>query len=873
MPDVVRRFIALVSRLAPQWARREFRAEWEAEMATAWETRTRGSLREDVRVVSRAIGSIPDAWFLFRQQWSADMLLQDVRHALRLMRLRPGYTALVVLMLALGIGANTAVFSVINGVLLRPLPFGDPSKLVMVWENDRVNHKPRYPVAPANYRDWLDQSRTIAPLAAWVQGTMILTGVEEPVRLHSTIATAHFFDVLGVGPELGRTFTEAETLVGHDRVAVLSHSTWEKRFAGDRGIVGRTITLEGKPFQVVGVMPRGFTFPDRETDIWRPAVLSPETAQLRAVHFFSVMGRVAPGVSIDQARAEFDTIAVRQQKLYPQTNDQRGVTIVPLHEQIVGETRAALYLLSAAVGLVLLIGCANVANLMLVRATGRRREFAIRAALGADRTRLLRQMLIEGVALAAAGGVAGLVLAVWLTSVLAVIAADYVPRVTDVHVDATVLGFVTLLSLATGVLFALAPAWMSSRPDVQDALHHGSRTAGVRPGAKRLRGGLVVAELAIAVTLLVGAALAGRSFLRVLEVNPGFQREHVVTGEIALPESRYSDDAPIVQFYDTLLERLRALPGVRAAGAVNALPMSGSGPTSWFTPENFPRPAGEPPEVNYRVATPGYFEAMGVPILAGRMFQPSDRGGLQVAIVNHALVERFLQGHEPIGLRFRLGPNPKSPWHTIVGVIGDIHEAGPDLPAQPQAYLPFAQDVFSDMTLVARLEGDSGAQLSAIAGLVRSLDRDVPLSQPRTMDDVLQTYLAPRRLTMLLLGVFAALALLLALLGVSGVMGYTVSQRTNEIGVRMALGAERGAILRMMLAEGARMGLAGVALGLAVSLAASRLLRGMLFGITPTDAPTYAAVAAVMLAVGLVACYLPARRAARVNPLNAIRAE
>ena len=860
MRNALRRFIAVVSCLAPRWAQRDFRAEWEAELAT------------DPRM-GRALGAVPDAWFLFRQQWSLDMLLQDVRYAFRLMRLRPGYTALIVLMLALGIGANTAVFSVINGVLLRPLPFKDPSRLLMIWENDQLNRKPRYPVAPANYVDWRDQARTVTPIAAYAQGTMILTGVEEPVRLRSTVATPRFFDVLGVTPALGRAFADADAVPPHHRVAILSHRTWQQRFAADPAIVGRTITLEGNPFQVIGVMPRGFAFPDPDVDIWRPAAMSAQVLQLRAQHFFSVIGRLAPGQAIAQARAEFETIASRQQRLYPQTNDQRGVTIVPLHEQIVGETRAALYLLAAAVALVLLIGCANVANLMLVRATGRRRELAIRAALGADRMRLIRQMLIEGLVLSLAGGLAGLALAGWLTRALSRVATDYVPRLSEVTLDIPVLLFVTALSVATGALFALAPAWMSSRPDVQDALRQGTRTAGTRPGTRRMRAGLVVAELAIAVVLLIGSALVARSFVRVLQVDAGFQAAHVITGEVALPGSRYGDAAPVIRYYDTLLERVRALPGMRAAGAVNALPLSGSGPTAWFTPEGLPRSPGEPPEVNYRVATPGYFEAMGIPVMAGRSFEATDTGELKVAIVNRTLVERFLAGRAPIGMRFRLGPNPKAPWRTIVGVIADVHEAGPDLPAQPQAYLPLAQDVFSDMTLVARVDGDAHAQLAAVAGVIASIDRDVPLSRARTMEQAVGVYLAPRRLSMLLLGAFAGLALLLALLGVSGVMGYTVSQRTNEIGVRMALGADRTTILKMMLREGARLGLAGVGLGVVLALAGSRFAQGLLFGITPTDLPTYAAVAVAMLVVGLAACYVPARRAAAIDPLNAIRME
>jgi len=873
MPELLRRFIALVSRLAPRWARREFRAEWEAELSAAWPSRADPGWRTRGTVALKAAGSIADAWYLFRQQWSLDMVMQDVRYALRLVRQRPGYAALVILMLAIGIGANTAVFGVIDGVLLRPLPFKDPSSLVMVWENDRVDRKPRYPVAPANYHDWTDQTRTIQPMAAFIQGTMNLTGVGEPVRLHSTVATARLFDVLGVRPALGRTFTEADAVPPRHRVAVLSDRVWQQRFGSDRAIVGRRITLEGNAYEVIGVMPRGFAFPDRDVDLWRPAAISPQVLQTRATHFFSVVGRLAPGATLDAARTDFEAVALRLQRQYPATNDQRGVTIVPLHEQVVGDVRKALYLLAAAVALVLLIGCANVANLMLVRATSRRRELAVRAALGADRARLVRQMVIEGVVLAGAAGVVGVLLAAWLTSVLSVMAADYLPRASEVHLHLRVLLFATVLSMGTGVLFALAPGWLSSQPDVQEALRQGSRAAGARPAARRLRSILVIAELAIAVALLVAAALVGRSFLEVLRVEPGFSTDHVVTGSIALPGSRYSDDPPVIQYYDTLLARVRGLPDVRAAGAVNALPLDGSGPTAWITVEGIPRPAGEPPEVNYRAATPGYFEAMAVPIVAGRAFNATDNGELKVAIVNRALAERFFAGVNPIARRIRLGPNPKAPWRTIVGVVADIHEEGPDLPPRPQAYLPLAQDAFSDMTLAVRADGDPGALRAAMAAVARSIDRDVPLSRIRSLDEVLQACVAPRRLAMLLLAAFAGVALLLSALGVTGVMAYTVSQRTNEIGVRMALGAQRSEILRMVLREGARLGATGLALGVGLSLAATRLLGAWLFGVTATDAPTFVAVAAFMLAISLIACYLPARRAAGVDPLSAIRTE
>jgi predicted permease len=876
MPDLARGFIALVSRLAPAWARREFRAEWEAEIATAWRDRPHRSWRDSARVARQAAGSVPDAWFLFRQQWSADMLLQDVRYALRLMAQRPGFTTVVVLTLALGIGANTAVFSVVNGVLLRPLPLGEPDRLMAIWENDRVNGKPRYPVAPANFKDWTEQTRAFEQVAAFRGDAGNFTADGDTTRVPGAVVTANFFDAIGVRPLLGDGFKPEHGVSGQHRVLVLGYDTWQRQFGGDTAVVGRQIDFGSpQPYRIVGVMPRSLRFPERETGYWRAMAMHPETLANRSLHFLSVVGRRRPGVTPEQAQADMDAIARQQQIAYPATNDQRGVTLVPLKEQIVGDVRTPLYALGAAVFIVLLIGCANVGNLLLIRAASRRRELALRAALGADRMRIVRQLLVEGLALAGAGAVAGLVLAMWATTVLSRVAAPYVPRIGDAGVDGRVLAFLAVISVVSGILFALVPALTSGRHDIRDALQDNTmRAAGASPAASRLRAALAIGELAMACVLVIGAGLVLKSFWRLMQVSPGFATERVLNAAIELPQSRYPDGAQIRLFYDTLFERLRQVPGVLAVGGTNTLPMAGSGPTTWLTIEGRPRPAGEPPEVNYRTASAGYFTALDVPVIAGRTFTPQDTPtSLITVVINRTLAERFFSGRDPIGQRIRIGPNPKGAWRTIVGVVGDMHQSGPDAPVQPELYLPIAQDSFADLTLAIRTQSEPMALAATLRDVVHSIDPKLHVIGTTTMEQILSEHVASRRLLMILLAIFAGVALLLALIGIYGVMGSAVSQRTNEIGVRMALGAQRGEIMAMILREGARLGLAGLALGVAISLAATRLIAASLFGVTPTDAATYAAVVVLMLAVGLFACYLPARRASRVDPLSAIRSE
>lgn len=857
MRKVLQRFIAAVSRLAPPDARREFRAEWNAELATD-------------PSLGRALGALPDAWCLFRQQWSLDMLVHDIRHAIRLMRQRPGYTALVVVTLAIGIGAATAMFSAIHAVLLRPLPFADPSRLVMIWENDRLNGKPRYPVAPANFADWRRGNQTLESIAAWIpqEGTLRTGG--EPFHANTAVVTTDFFDTLGVAPLLGRGFTPNDVPPAQ-HVLVLSHATWMAHFGGDPAVIDRLYRFGDADYRVVGVMPSGFEFPDRTVDVWRPLAERPELMATRAQHFMFVVGRVRPAFTVSQAAQDLERIASDAQRSYPQTNERRGTTMVMLRDAVVGDVRAPIYYLGLAVGLLLLIGCANIANLMLAQASTRRREMAVRAALGAGRARLVRQLLVEGTMLAMLSGAAGVLIAWRGTEIIARLAVDYVPRVATIGIDPVVLLFAAALSMTTGVVFTIVPALRASRPNVQHDLRDAGR--GTTSGGRTLRDGLVIVELAAAVVLVAGGALLLESFWRVLRVNPGFTTTQVLVVDPELTQSRYQTGPAIAQFYVDVIARLQSVPGIRAAAAVNNVPLSGQAWTSWLTIENRPRPAGEPPEVGYRSATPGYLAALQIPLLQGRWIADSDTAAsMRVAVVNKALADRFFPNGDAVGSRIRLGPNPKALWKTIVGVVGNVRHAGPEAEPAPEAFQPFAQDPFEG-SMVIRADLDRGAAVSAVRSAVAAVDPTVVVAQVRWLDTLMDEHVAPRRLSMLLVEAFAAIALGLALLGIYGVISYTVAQRVPEIGVRIALGAAPPAIHQMVLGDGLRLALPGLAAGTAIALAVARLARSLLFGVSPADPATFASVLVLICAVAALACYLPARRAARVDPVTAMRSE
>lgn len=858
MRSGLRRFIAVVAWLAPGSRRREFKAEWEAELATD-------------PSMSRAVGAVSDALFLNRQAWSLDMWLQDVRYSLRVLTRRPAYTALVLLTLAIGIGAATSVFSALDAILVRPLPYPDPSRLVKVWENDRVNRKPRYPTAPANWDDWRSQNRTFENLAAYIEdGGGSLSAGGDPFHVSIPVVSTNFFDVIGVKPILGRTFARADATPPSHRILILSFNAWQNRFGSDPRVIDRTVPLNDIPYRIVGVMPRGFAFPVRDPDGWRPMAETPQTLQTRAQHFLDVIGRLKPGVSLADAHGDLEQIAGRAQTQYPATNDQRGTTLAPLHEAIAGELRSPMLLLAGAVTILLIIGAVNVANLMLVEATARRREIALRAAVGADRFRIARQLLVEGVLLALGGGAVGVALAWGATRAVARAAVDYVPRAGAIGMDGRVLGFALVLSALTGIVFALAPALLASRADVQQELREGTRSVG---GSRRLRAAFVVVEFAAAVVLVIGAGLLLRSFWNLIRIQPGYATDHVVVASVELPR-RYESGPVITQFYVDLLARLATRSDIRAAGVVNNLPVSGAGWTTWLTIENTPRPPGEPPEVGYRAASPGYFATVRIPVLEGRGLTDSDTPeSLKVTVVNRALADRFFPAGDAVGRHVRIGPNPKAPWRTIVGIVGNVRHSGPEVEAAPELFLPFRQDVNGDMSLAVRGDGDAAALAGAVRDAVRAVDPTVTLWRLRPMGDLLDDHLAPRRLALVVVEGFAAVALALALIGIYGVLSYTVSQRVPEIGVRMALGATPSGILRMTIRDGLRLAIPGVTAGVAAALFLTRLASTVLFNVSAGDPLSYVVLTTAVLCVALAACYLPARRAARIDPISAIRVE
>jgi putative ABC transport system permease protein len=810
-----------------------------------------------------------------------EIVLQDLRYANRRLRKSPGFAVVAVLTLALGIGANSAIFSVVNAVLLRSLPFAEPDRLV-AFGTIKHGEEPRAgSLSPPDFMSLRDHTRTLTDVAALSYGGATLTGGGEPERVDAAWVSAGFFELLGATPVLGRTIRPEENQPGNTGVAVLGHGFWQQHLGGDSAIVGQTITLNGVTRTVVGVAPPGFGFPENRA-LWAPLqydeTFSSETDRNRRAQWLSVIGRVQPGVPLERARAEVQSLAAQLEQEFPQTNTNVTLATLSLHEVMVGEVRTPLLILLGAVGLVLLIACANVANLLLARAAARQGEMAVRAALGAGRGRLVRQLLTESVLLGLVGGVVGLLLAHWGTALLVALRPAGIPRLDDVGVDGTVVGFTFLVALLTGVVFGLIPALQATRSDLVASIREAGRGAlGGRQG-QRTRSALVVAEMALAVMLLVGAGLLMRSFLQLQRVDPGFRPEQTLALDLSLPTRRYPEDEQRIAFYGTLLERIEGLPGVRSAGAVNLLPMGDDRFVLSFAVEGRPTPPpGEQPTLEVRVATPEYFRTMGIPLLRGRDFAEADRADApQVVVINETTAQRFFAGEDPIGQRVRTGwgiGEDHFAGGEIVGVVGDVRQLGPGKEFIPELYLPSTQVPESDLSVVVRTAGDPLALAKAIRAEVRALDANLPVSNLRTLDQVLSRAVAQPRFYLLLLGAFAAVALVLAAIGIFGVMSYSVVQRTREIGIRVALGANPGAVLRMVVGRALWLALGGVAVGLLGALALSRLLGSLLFGVSATDPLTFAGVAALLTSVALLATYLPARRATRVDPMVALRSE
>jgi putative ABC transport system permease protein len=837
-----------------------------------------GMSPEEARLAARrSFGSLALSKEDSRAMWglgSLEILWQDLRYGLRMLLKNPGFTTIAVLTLALGIGANTAIFSVVNVVLLRPLPYAEPERLVWLWDT-----QPQLPTAPASlpdFLDWKEQNRSFEQLAAFQSGNMFLDTGDGTRDTQVGLVTPETFALFRANPILGRAFTAEETLPGRSRVVVLGHAMWQSRFGADPNALGRTVELSGAAYKVIGVMPAGFSFPN-QSELWRPLPIDPAKLD-RGPHYLRVIGRLKPGVTPAQAQAEMTAIAARLAQQYPEKIAGHGVKLEPLRDVILGDIGPALFILLGAVGFVLLIACANVANLLLSRAGARQKEIAVRTALGASRPRLVRQLLTESVMLAVGGGGAGLLIAElgvrWLVS----FGHDTIPRVNEIAVDPRMAGFTLLISAATGALFGLAPALQASRPIFADALKESGRaSAGVQ--RNRLRSALVISEVALSLVLLIGAGLMIRSFAKLSQVNPGFNPARALTIGVTLLRSKYPDDERVASSYAQILERAAATPGVVSVGAISELPIAGGNTSDYFTIEGRPPVAKEAqPLTEYRVVTPRYFEAMGIPLLAGRDFAETDtKRAPNVAVINEIFAQRHFPGENPLGQRIRLQGQERDPL-LIVGVVGNVRHFSLGEPPTPEAYVPFLQDPLSktyqrSMTIVARTKADTGAVAGPLRAALTAQDKSLPVYALKPMTEYLRDSLSRHRFNLILLSVFGLGALALAAVGVYGVISCGVAQRTHEIGIRLALGAGRRDVLMLILTQGLKLVLLGVVIGLGAAFALSRWMEILLFGVRPTDPLTFAGIAAVLLLVSLVACWIPARRATRVDPLVSLRSE
>ena len=810
-----------------------------------------------------------------------DTLLQDLRFAVRGLRKHPGFAFVAIVTLALGIGANTAVFSVVDASLLKPLPYREPDRLVHLWELRLERQFPRSEASYPDYLDFVAATSTLEEIAGYAGGgSMTMTGDGRPERLSGLRVTANFFDVLGVDPALGRLFDPRDEAAGGERLVVIGHDLWQRRFGADPSVVGRSVVLGGTPHTIAGVLPKGFHFArSRDAEIWTPLVPSTDERERRRFRWLNLVGRLAPGATVAQAEAELDAVARRLGELYPESNAGSEVEVVPLRDELVGSVRPLLAILLGAVGLVLLIACANVANLLVARSAARRREMAVRRALGASSGRIARQLLVEGTVLALAGGAAGALWTQW--GVLLLVGAipepllASMPYLRDLSVDARALGFALAISLATGLLFSLAPAFYATGFDLHESLKERAATAGGERA--RLRAALVVSEVALSLVLLVGAGLMIQSLARLLATDPGFETERLLTFQISLPGERYGEPARVEALHQGLLARIAAIPGVRGAASTDKLPLSGGGGTGSFTVQGVATaPADLEYEANMRTVSSEYFRVMEIPLVAGRPFEDRDRvESAPVVVVNRALAKRLAPDGDVVGARVVFSFDKQRAPREIVGVVGDENLTGLDAEITPIAYTPYLQDLLPYWSAVVRTTGDPDALAATVEREVGALDADLPAyavaPMERLIADAPSTFL--RRYPALLIGALAIVALALSVVGIFGVVSYSVSQRTREIGIRVALGAGRREILGMVLRQGVALVAAGVAIGTVVALVGSRFLSSLLFGISPSDPATYVSVALLLGAVALLACYVPALRATRVDPMVALREE
>ena len=807
---------------------------------------------------------------------------KDLRYAARMLLKSPAFTFIAVVALALGIGANTAIFSVVNAVLLRPLPYKAPAELVWLWGTNPQNDIKQETASYPDFNDWRQQAQSFSSMAAFSKGAPILGGTHgEPERLGAGVAVGDFFSVLGVEPALGRKFLPEENEEGKHRVVILSHALWQRRFGGDAGIVGTEVMINSNPHFVVGVLPETFQDPlpgeGQRLELWLPLGVTASMQQARRGDFLNVVARLKPGMTLQNAQAEMTGLAAQLEKQYPNTNTGWKVVVQPIHETITGDVRPALLVLLGAVSVLLLIACANVANLLLARATARQREIAIRAALGASRGRIISQLLTENVLLSLCGGVLGLLFAYWGMDALLALSPGNIPRLDSIGIDRQVLVFTIAVSLVTGLIFGLAPALTVSKPQLNDTLKDGGRGGTEAGTARRLRSGLAVAEIALSFVLLVGAGLLIRSFMQLQDVNPGFSADHLLTVKLSLPTAKYTENQQVVNFYDQLLARLGTQPGVQAAAVTNSLPLDGGSDYASFSVEGRTVALTDrQPDAELRIVAPEFFKALRVPLRSGRLLDDRDAGGApDVVVINETLARKHFGGDDPLGKRITFGDPQASDaeWFTVVGIVGDVRASSLHDEPYAQVYGSYRQSPRRSMTVVLRTAGDPMALAGSVRQQVAALDPQQPLYNMRTADQVLAASIARPRFNMLLIALLAGIALVLAAIGVYGVMSYSVTQRTHELGVRMALGASASNVLKLVVGEGMLLAGIGIGVGIVAAIGVTRIMGSLLYGVTATDPFTFVSLALLLGTIAFVACYIPARRATKVDPIVALRYE
>jgi putative ABC transport system permease protein len=808
-------------------------------------------------------------------------LIQDLRYSLRTLLKKPLFTIVAIITLALGIGANTAIFSVVNSVLLRSLPYKEANRLVMVWENNRTRGRATNVINPANFLDWQQQNTVFEGMSALYDSRFNLTGAGDPEEISGQVVSTNFFSLLGTQPMLGRGFLDSEGIAGQDNVAVISYGLWQRRFGGSPDILEKSIIVDGQSVNVVGVMPADFNFLIKSgiqvgnpADVWTPMVFT-DNFRLRRGRFMMSVARIKPGITFEQAQAEMTGIANNLEQQYPNFNTGWGINLVPVAEQLVGDLRRPLIILLSAVGFVLLIACANVANLMLSRAASRQKEIAIRSAMGAGRARIIRQLLTETILLSLVSGSVGLLLALWGVDALMKLAPRQLVPLQQVGLNYGVMLFTFLLSVLTGVIFGLAPALTISRTNLNEALKEGGKGSGSDTSNSRVRNLFVVAEVALALILLIGSGLMLKSFYRLQSVNPGFDATNLLTFKLALPGSKYPDDAKRLAFFKEASERIKSLPSVRSVGAINFMPFTGLGAATGFEIEGRPAPTpAERPTTESRVVDPNYFETMGIMFLDGRNFNPRETAEmLHVVIINETLAEKYFPGENPLGKRVTIYMKGENLPCEIIGIVRDVKHHGLTAEPRAMAYWPQPELVYPFMTLAVRTNGDPLNAVGAIQREIQTMDKDQPLADVRTMESWIGDSVATTRFAAVLLTLFAAVALILACVGIYGVLAYSVTQRTHEIGIRVALGAKSIDVLQLIVGSGMKLTAIGIVIGLVAAFSLTRVMESLLFGVSTTDLLTFLSVPALLLGVALVACLVPARRAARTDPMVALRYE